>query len=84
MFLLGGDEMRRSDPAGDGPGGEDTGAGHDAVERWIQEGLEQLYSEVLDEPLPPEMAELLQRYERRLRDDKNGEKVESGDDADES
>lgn len=38
----------------------------DPLERWLKQELEKLYAEVLNDPLPPAMAELVRECERRL------------------
>ncbi|GIK96890.1 MAG: hypothetical protein BroJett029_10990 [Alphaproteobacteria bacterium] len=51
----------------------------DPLERWLKEELERLYAGVLDEPLPPAMAELVRKCEKRLEE--NLEDAGEGDDS---
>ena len=39
----------------------------DPLDIWLKQELTKLYAGVLDEPLPPALAELLREYEKRLR-----------------
>lgn len=43
----------------------------DPLERWLKRELEKLYADVLDEPLPPAMAQLVRECEKRLQEDED-------------
>lgn len=39
----------------------------DPLDIWLKQELTKLYADVLEEPLPPALAELLREYEKRLQ-----------------
>lgn len=38
----------------------------DPLDTWLKRELTKLYADVLEEPLPPALADLLQEYEKKL------------------
>lgn len=59
--------LRKREPADDAYS-ENVRRFEDPLERWLKRELEKLYADVLDEPLPAAMAELVQQCEKRLRE----------------
>jgi len=61
--------LRKQEPTEDNHSGS-IRKFEDPLERWLKGELEKLYADVLEEPLPPGMEQLVRECEKRLQEEK--------------